>query len=94
MKKLSLLIAVLCCFMFLTGIVMASEITDPILKKLVEKKILTKEEAAKVMQEMEQEKTQKVQKSDEKSTAKVTDNASTDSKDLEKVVKALKGFKF
>jgi len=94
MKKLSLLIAVLCCFMFLTGIVMAAEITDPILKKLVEKKILTKEEAAKVMQEMEQEKTQKVQKSDEKSTAKVTDNASTDSKDLEKVVKALKGFKF
>ena len=94
MKKLSLLIAALCCFLFLTGIVMAAEISDPILKKLVEKGILTKEEAISVIQEMEQEKSQKVQKADDKSTAKATETATTDSKDLDKIAKALKGFNF
>ena len=47
-KNLSVLVAALCCFLFFAGVSMAAEISDPILKKLVEKGVLTKEEAVNV----------------------------------------------
>jgi polyhydroxyalkanoate synthesis regulator phasin len=54
-KKLS--VFVLCFFTLLlaAGTAIAAEIKDPILKKLVEKGILTQEEAISVMQDMEGE---------------------------------------
>lgn len=94
MKKLSLVIATLCCCLLLAGTVMATEISDPILKKLVEKKILTKEEAIDVMKEMDKEASEKDKKVEQKIEQKVSVATPSENKDLEKIAKALKGFKF
>lgn len=70
-KRLTVIVLGLYILLWLTGIAMTADITNPLLKKLVEKGILTQEEAISVMEEMEK-----------------------DGKDLEKLTKALKGFKF
>ena len=93
-KKLSVLVIGLCCFLLLTGTSMAADITNPILKKLVEKGILTKEEAIAVLDEMNKETVRNDQQVEEKIEKKITETTSTESKDIEKVVNALKGFKF
>ena len=93
-KKLSVLVIGLCCFLLLTGTSMAADITNPILKKLVEKAILTKEEAIAVLDEMNKETVRNDQQVEEKIEKKITETTSTESKDIEKVVNALKGFKF
>lgn len=68
MKKRMLEIVVsLCCLMFLSGTSMAAEdITDPILKKLVEKGVLTKEDAVSITEEMKVEAKEKEKKAEEK----------------------------
>ncbi len=86
----------LCFFsiLLMTGTTMGEEIKDPILKKLVEKGILTKEEAISVMQEIKKENTEKEEKVEEKIEQKVAEATSMENKDIDKIVKALKGFKF
>jgi len=71
----------------------AEEITNPILKKLVEKGVITEQEAISVMHQMEQEKAEKEKKVEQKIEQKVSEVTPTENKDLEKVAKALKGFK-
>ena len=68
MKKRFLAIVIgMCCLMFLAGTSFAAdEITDPILKKLVEKGILTKEEAISVTDEIKVETKTKEKKAEEK----------------------------
>jgi hypothetical protein len=75
--------------MFLAGTSIAAEISDPILKKLVEKGVLSKEEAMSVLKEMDKEEAKQ-----EKVDKKVTETKSAESKDFEKIAKALKGFKY
>jgi len=59
-KKFLAVIVSICCLMFLAGTSMAAEdITDPILKKLVEKGVLTKEEATSITEEMKVKQRQK-----------------------------------
>lgn len=93
-RKLS--VFVLCFFALLlaAGTAIAAEIKDPILKKLVEKGILTQEEAISVMQDMEGETVKEEKKVDEKIEKKVSENMPADTKDINKVVQALKGWKF
>ena len=93
-KRLLFLILGFCILLLLTGMVMAAEITNPILKKLVEKGILTQEEAISVMQEMEGETVKEKEKVDENIEKKVSENMLADTKDINKVVQALKGWKF
>ena len=83
-RGVSVLVLSLCCLLLLAGVAMASDIKDPILKKLVEKGILTEQEAKSVMKEMEKEST------GEQKTAEVS---SEEKKDLGKIAKALNGFK-
>jgi hypothetical protein len=78
----------------LAGISEAEDITNPILKKLVEKGILSQQEAISVMHEMEKEKAKKEKTVEQKIEQKVSEATPTESKDMEKIVKALKGFKF
>ncbi len=78
------LVLSLCCLLLLAGAAMAADITDPILKKLVEKGILTEQEAKSVMKEMEKE------PAGEQKAAEVS---TEEKKDLGKIAKALKGFK-
>ncbi len=108
-RKWSLfLVLSLCCLLFLTVTAKADEIADPILRKLVEKGILTQEEAMSVMQEMEQEAveqeklieekidlkaTEQEKLVEEKIDKRVTEAIPGDGKDLGDIVKALKGFK-
>jgi polyhydroxyalkanoate synthesis regulator phasin len=84
--------------LLITGTTIAAEIKDPILKKLVEKGILTPEEATTVMQEMEKETVGKEkeaeQKVEQKIEKKVSETMPEDMKDLGSIAKALKGFKF
>ena len=49
----------LCCLLLFAATAIAGDISDPILKKLVEKGVLTKQEAKSVMQEMEKEAVEK-----------------------------------
>lgn len=66
-KKVMGIVVSLCCLMFLSGTSMAAEdITDPILKKLVEKGVLTKEEAISITDEMKVETKEKEKKAEEK----------------------------
>jgi hypothetical protein len=78
----------------LAGTSLAEEIKDPILKKLVEKGILTQEEATTVMQEMEKETAGKEKEVEQKIEKKVTEAVPADTKDLGSIAKALKGIKF
>jgi hypothetical protein len=71
-----------------TEVASGTEITNPILKKLVEKGVLTQEEAISVIKDMEKEEADK-----EKIDKKVTEAIPSDGKDLGDIVKAFKGFK-
>src|SRR4030067_2367633 len=93
-RKLSVFVLCLCALLLITGTAVAAEIKDPILKKLVEKGVLTPEEASTVMQEMEKETAEKEQKVEEKIEKKVTETVQEDTKDLGSIAKALDGFKF
>lgn len=93
-KRLLCLTLGFCILLLLTGMVMAAEITNPILKKLVEKGIMTQEEAISVMKEMEGETVKEEKKVDEKIEKKVSEVMPADTKDINKVVQALKGWKF
>lgn len=93
-KRLSVLVVALCILLLLPGTIIAAEITSPILKKLVEKNILTQEEAISVMKEMERETVEKEKKVEEKIEKKVTEAMPADTKDIDKVVQAIKGWKF
>ena len=68
-RMLVVLFLSICSLLWLAGTAVAKDITNPLLKKLVEKGLLTREEAMSVEQDKE-------------------------SKDLAKIVKNLKGFKF
>jgi hypothetical protein len=93
--KRSLSLGLSLCFLFLlAGISGAEDVTNPILKKLVEKGIISQQEAISVMQEMEKEKAKEEKPVEQKIEQKVSEETPTESKDMEKVVKALKGFKF
>ena len=84
----------LCCLLLFASSVFAGDITDPILKKLVEKGVLTKQEAMSVMQEMEKESVEQEKVVEQKIDKKVAEVAPAEGKDLGDVVKAMKGFKF
>jgi len=73
------------CFLFLlSGVSKAEDITDPVLKKLVEKGVLTEQDARSVMKEMAKEPA---------GEQKAADFSTEEKKDLGKIAKALKGFK-
>jgi len=97
-RKLSVVILCLCAALFVAELAVAAEIKDPILKKLVEKGILTPEEAATVMQEIDKEAAGKEkeaeQKVDQKIETKVSETMPEDMKDLGSIAKSLKGIKF
>jgi hypothetical protein len=71
----------LSCLLLSAGASQAADITNPILQKLVDKGVLTEQEAAAVTQDMEKEGSKK-------------DPPAANDADLEKIAKALKGFKF
>ena len=56
MKKIGVFVAVIASMFLLAGAVMAADITDPLLKKLIEKGILTRQDAISIMKEVEKEK--------------------------------------
>src|SRR4030043_830223 len=93
-RKVAVLFVCLCCLLMFAGAAVAADITNPILKKLVEKGILTREEAISIMQDMEREAAEKDKKVEQKIERKVTEAVPAENKDIEKVVKELKGFKF
>jgi len=70
-SKLYVFLLCLSCILLLAGTAAAADTQDAVVNKLVEKGVLTKEEAASLLGEQQKE-----------------------SKDLEGIVKALKGFKF
>jgi len=84
----------LCCLFLFAATAIAGEITDPILKKLVEKGVLTKQEAMSVMQDMDKDAVEQDKVVEKKIDKKVAEVAPTEGKDLGDVVKAMKGFKF
>jgi polyhydroxyalkanoate synthesis regulator phasin len=107
-KGLAIFVLGLFFLLLLGGASLAVEITNPILKKLVEKGVLTQEEAMSVMQEMEQDTVEqekrieeKIDKKsaeqeklvEEKIDKKVTEVKSAEGEDVDKVLKALKKFK-
>ncbi len=95
MKRSLSLVLSLCFLFLLSGISKAEDITNPILKKLVEKGILTEQEALSVMHDMEREAADKDKRVEQKIEQKVTEAAPASnpelSKDLGKIAKALKG---
>jgi len=93
-SRLSVFVLCLCAVLILAGTAVAAEIKNPILKKLVEKGILTPEEAITVMQEMEKETAGQEKRVEEKIEKKVTETVPEDMKDLSSIAKALKGWKF
>jgi hypothetical protein len=70
-RKLVVLVLCLYAMMLIAGTAVAADKQDAIVNKLIEKGVITKEEAASLMEEKQKE-----------------------SKDFEKIVNALKGFKF
>jgi polyhydroxyalkanoate synthesis regulator phasin len=93
-RKLCVFVLCFCGLLLVAGTAKAAEVTNPILKKLVDKGILTQEEAISVMHEMEGETVKEEKNVDEKIEKKVTETMPEDMKDIGSVVKALKGFKF
>lgn len=93
MKRSLSLVLSLCFLFLLSGIAKAEDITNPILKKLVGKGILTEQEALSVMHDMEREAADKDKRVEQKIEQKVTEAAPAENKDLDKIAKALKGFK-
>ncbi len=92
--KLSLCILALCCLLLSAGASESADITNPILKKLVEKGVLSEPEAMSVLQDLDRETAEKDKKTEEKIELKAAGAAPEETKDLEKIAKTLKGFKF
>ena len=92
MKKMGIFVLSHCFMLFIAGTVMAADITDPLLKKLMEKGILTRQDAISIMKEVEKEKSGEEKKVEEKIEQKIAEVKPSD-KDVDSVVKALKGFK-
>ena len=92
MKKVGFLVVMFCLMLFWAGTVMAADITNPLLKKLVEKGILTQEEAISIMQDVQKETVVEEKKVDQKIEQKIAEVKPSD-KDAEGVIKAFKGFK-
>lgn len=93
-RKLSAFILGLCCLLLSAAASESADMTNPILKKLVEKGILSEQEAVTVMQDMEKETAEQGKKTEEGIGQKATGTAPEEKKDLEKIAKTLKGFKF
>ena len=93
-KNVSVLFVYLCCVVVFAGVAAAADITNPILKKLVEKGILIREEAISVMQDMEREAAEKDKNVEQKIEQKASEVTPAEDRDLGKIVKALSGFKF
>lgn len=93
MKRGLSMVLSLCFLVLLSGISKAEDITDPILKKLVEKGVLTQEDAVGIMKDMDKEKAEKEKKVEEKIDNKVAAAVPVENKDIDKIVNALKGFK-
>jgi len=90
MKRTRLvLFLTLCSFFFFRGAAIAADVTNPILRKLVEKGILTQEEALSVMEEIEQEGAKKDQV--EKKVEKVAKDVEEIKKDSENTMDLFKG---
>lgn len=70
-SKLSIFVMWLCAMLLVAGAAIAADTQDAVINKLVEKGVISKEEAASLLGEQQKE-----------------------SKDLEGIIKALKGFKF
>jgi polyhydroxyalkanoate synthesis regulator phasin len=100
MKRGLSLVLSLCFLFLLSGISKAEDITDPILKKLVEKGILTEQEAVGIMKDMDKEKAEKEKKAEQKVEQKIEEKVQvasltpSEGKDLEFIAKQLKGIKF
>lgn len=90
MKKIMVLVSVLVtslfCLFLTTGTTHAAEVNNPILKKLVEKGILTQEEAMSVMQDMGQS-----APANEKSIEKIAKDVENIKKDSEKALGVFNG---
>lgn len=82
MKRLSVLMLCLCSLFLLAGVSAASDIKNPILKKLVEKGLLTQEEAMAVMQDMP---------TGEKSVEQIAKDVADVKKDSDKALGVFKG---
>lgn len=93
-KNVLVLFVCLCCVVVFAEVAAAADITNPILKKLVEKGILTREEVISVMQDMEKEAAQKDKNVEQKIEQKASGVTPAEDRDLGKIVKALSGFKF
>jgi polyhydroxyalkanoate synthesis regulator phasin len=93
-RKMAVLVLSLCSLLWLIEAAIAEEVTNPILKKLVEKGILTQEEAISILEEMEKETVEKEKQVEEKIEKKVAEAVPAEDKDLGKLAKALRGFKF
>jgi hypothetical protein len=92
MKKTGFLVLSFCFIFLLAGIVMAADISNPLLKKLVEKGILTQEEALSIMQDARKDTAVEEKKVEEKIEQKIAEVKPAD-KDTADVIKAFKGFK-
>lgn len=93
-KSVSVLFVCLCCVVVFSGVGAAADITNPILKKLVEKGILTREEATSVMQDMEREAAEKDKNVKQNLEQKASGITPAEDRNLSKIVKALSGFNF
>ncbi|HET6515039.1 MAG TPA: hypothetical protein VFG09_07760 [Thermodesulfovibrionales bacterium] len=98
-RRWSAFILGLCCLLLSAGVSESASITNPILKKLVEKGILSEQEALEVMQDMEKEIREKDKatevKIEEKVAEKVSETAPAEkNEEIDKIVKAFKGLKF
>ncbi len=86
MKRIIGALALLVCVSFAAGVSARAETGDPLLNKLVEKGLLSQEEADRIQEDVKNEV--------EKKPLSVDQATGVDQKDIENVVKALKGFKF
>lgn len=92
MKKVGTFILSLCLMFSLVGSGSAADVTNLLLKKLVEKGVLTEQEATSILQDVQKETAVEEKKMDEKIEQKIAEVKPTD-KDAEGVIKAFKGFK-
>ena len=83
MKRGLSMVLSLCFLVLLSGISKAEDITDPILKKLVEKGVVTQEDAVGIMKDMDKEKAEKEKKVEEKIDNKVAAAVPVENKDID-----------
>lgn len=88
-SKFVVLVLCFCCCLFLTEAAVATEVSNPILKKLVEKDILTQEEAIEVMDEIKKDAAN--QEQIKKDVEKVAKDVEDVKKESEKTAGIFKG---